>query len=68
MKHHGYFLSNPAQVRLGEIRRIFVGHDDAAAIGFEKTHDMGQGNRLTDAAAADDGYGLAGIHPKIAVD
>ena len=55
-------------MRLIEIGDVLVGDDDAAGVGLEEAHDVLQANAFADAAAADDGEGLAGIEIEAAID
>jgi hypothetical protein len=62
------FLADAAHLGFAVIGDVLVGHDHAAAIGLQEAHDVGKGDRFADAAAADDGHGLAGVDVEIGID
>ena len=68
LEHHGHFLADAAQFGFVGVGDVGVGDDDAAVVGLEESHDVAQAHGLADAAAADDGQGLAGIHVKVGID
>ena len=68
LKDHGHLFANAAHLGFAVIGDIFVGHDHAAVIGLEEPHDVREGHRLADTAAADDGHGFAGVYLEIGID
>ena len=45
-----------------------MGHNHAPLVRLQKTHNVAETDGLANARATDDGYGLAGIDMKIAID
>ncbi len=62
------FLRISRSCGLVEIGDVLVGHEDAALVGLEESHDVAQAHRLADAAAADDGQRFAHVDVKVDID
>ena len=61
LENHGDAAANFYQALFRPVGNVLAGHNDAARIGLEKTHNMLQGDRFSHAAAAHDDAGLARI-------
>ena len=68
LEDHGDLPPDPAQLILRRGGNVGMGHDNLALVRLQESHDVAQRNRFADAAAPDDGDGLAGINVKIHVD
>ena len=62
------FLRISRSCGLRQIGDVLIGDEHPPLIGFHEAHDVAQADRLSHAAPADDGQGLARIHVKAHID